>query len=128
MGMMEFTSFPFRLALLPKPFYFLAPYYLGFFFGIVEDYLFAGFGPPYLASTPWYKKNMLPKDSMSDVDENVDENGSLGEDPIVSNDTKDDEVEHDPFEFSHMMKFHFLECCLIQRFGRFKGLMMAMQI
>jgi hypothetical protein len=27
-----------------------------------------------------------------------------------------------------MMKFHFQECCLIRRFGKFKGLMMAMQI
>jgi hypothetical protein len=99
-----------------------------FFFATIGDYLSTNFGPPYFASIPWYKKNMLSKDSMSNVDENVDENDSLGEDPIISNDMKDDEVEHDPFEFSHMMKFHFQECCLIRRFGKFKGLMMAMQI
>jgi hypothetical protein len=51
---------------------------------------------------------------MSNVDENVDENDSLGEEPIISNDMKDDGVEHDPFEFSRMMKFHFQECCLIR--------------
>jgi hypothetical protein len=49
----------------------------------------------------WYEKNMLSKDSMSNVDESVYENNSLGEDPIMSNEPEVDEVEHDPFEFPH---------------------------
>jgi hypothetical protein len=71
---------------------------------------------------------MFFKDLMSNVDENVDENNSLGEDPMVSNDLEDDEIEYDPFEFSHMTKFHFQECYLIRRFGKFKGLTMVMQV
>jgi hypothetical protein len=49
----------------------------------------------------WYKKNMLFKNLISDVDENVDENNSLGEDPIVLDEHDEDEVEHDPYEFFH---------------------------
>ncbi len=42
-----------------------------------------------------YKKNVLSRDSMSNVDENVDESKSLGNNPIVSNEDQD---QHDPFE------------------------------
>jgi hypothetical protein len=39
------------------------------------------------------RKDMLSKDSTSDVDESGNESKSLGEDPIVSN---EDENQHDP--------------------------------
>jgi hypothetical protein len=42
---------------------------------------------------------MLFEDSMSDVDESVDESKSLNEDPITSNEFNGDDIEHDPFEF-----------------------------
>ncbi len=49
----------------------------------------------------WYENNMLFPNSMSNVDESVDENDSLGEDPIVSNEPDKNDVEHNPFEFPH---------------------------
>jgi hypothetical protein len=49
----------------------------------------------------WYKKNMLFKKPMSNVDENVNENNSSGKDPITSNEPNEDEVEHGPFKFLH---------------------------
>jgi hypothetical protein len=47
----------------------------------------------------WYEKNVLFKDSMFDVDENVNVSDSSGQDPIVSNEPNENEVEHNPFEF-----------------------------
>jgi hypothetical protein len=44
---------------------------------------------------------MLFEDLMSDVDENVVESDPLDEDPITSNESDEDEVKHDPFEFLH---------------------------
>jgi len=44
----------------------------------------------------WYKKNMLSKDLMSNVDKIVDENESPSEDPLMSN---EDENQDDPFGF-----------------------------
>ncbi len=38
---------------------------------------------------------------MSNVDERADENDLSNEDPITSNESNEDEVEHDPFEFLH---------------------------
>jgi hypothetical protein len=55
----------------------------------------------------WNENNMLFKDSMFDVDENVDKSESLGEDPIVSNELDEDEVKHDPFEFLNDDKIMF---------------------
>ncbi len=49
----------------------------------------------------WYKKKMLSKDSMPNVNESVNENNSLGENPITSDELNEDEVKHDPFEFPH---------------------------
>jgi hypothetical protein len=45
----------------------------------------------------WYEKNMLSEDSMFDVDESVDESDSSDNDPIVLDESNEDEVEHDPF-------------------------------
>jgi hypothetical protein len=42
---------------------------------------------------------MLSNGSMFNVDESVDKRKSLGEDPMMSDEFDDDEVEHDPFEF-----------------------------
>jgi hypothetical protein len=44
---------------------------------------------------------MLFEDLVSNVDESANENDSLGEDPIVSYEPYEDEVEHDPFQFPH---------------------------
>jgi hypothetical protein len=44
---------------------------------------------------------MLSEDAVSDVDESADENNSSNKDLIVSNELDEDEIEHDPFEFSH---------------------------
>ncbi len=49
----------------------------------------------------WYKKKMLSKDSMPNVNESVNENNSSGENPITSDELNEDEVKHDPFEFPH---------------------------
>jgi hypothetical protein len=57
-----------------------------------------------------YKKNVLSKDSMSNVDENVDESKSLGNNPIVSNEDQD---QHDPLNSLMKTTFHFQDCCLI---------------
>jgi len=38
---------------------------------------------------------------MFDVDENVNKKNSSNKDPITSNELNEDEVEHDPFEFSN---------------------------
>jgi hypothetical protein len=43
----------------------------------------------------------MSEDSMSNVDENVDESNSLDEDPTTSEEPDDDEIKHDPFEFPH---------------------------
>jgi len=43
---------------------------------------------------------MLFKYSMFNVDESADENNSSSEDPIMSNELDEDEIERDPFEFS----------------------------
>ncbi len=51
--------------------------------------------------TTWYEKNMLFQNLISNVDDSVDENDSLGEDSITSNELNEDEVEHNPFEFPH---------------------------
>jgi hypothetical protein len=50
---------------------------------------------------------MLDKDSMSNVDESANESNSSGEDPIVLDETNEDEVEHGPFEFPHDDKIPF---------------------
>jgi hypothetical protein len=50
--------------------------------------------------TAWHKKNMLFEDSMFDVDESANENDSLDKDPTTSNESNENDVEHDPFEFS----------------------------
>ncbi len=42
-----------------------------------------------------------------DVDENANESNSVGEDPIVLNEPYEDEIKHDPFEFSHDDKILF---------------------
>jgi hypothetical protein len=42
----------------------------------------------------WYDKNMLFGDLMSNVDENVNESESLGEDPIALDEPNEDEVKH----------------------------------
>jgi hypothetical protein len=55
----------------------------------------------------WYEKNMLFEDLMSNVDESVNESESLGEDPIASNETNENEVKHDPFEFPNDYKILF---------------------
>jgi hypothetical protein len=44
---------------------------------------------------------MLFEDLMSDVDENAVKSDSLDKDPIASNESNEDEVEHEPFEFLH---------------------------
>jgi hypothetical protein len=44
---------------------------------------------------------------MFNVDESVDENDSSSEDAIVSNELNEDEIEHDPFEFSPNVKIPF---------------------
>jgi hypothetical protein len=44
---------------------------------------------------------MVSDDSMSDVDENVDERNSLEEDSTTWDELDEDEVKHDPFEFPH---------------------------
>jgi hypothetical protein len=44
---------------------------------------------------------MLFQNLISNVDDSVDENDSLGEDSITSNELNEDEVEHNPFEFPH---------------------------
>jgi hypothetical protein len=44
---------------------------------------------------------------MSDVDDNANESNSVGEDPIVLNEPYEDEIKHDPFEFSHDDKILF---------------------
>ncbi len=54
-----------------------------------------------------YKKNMLSKDSMSQVDESVDENNSLDKDSKTSNELDENEVKHDPLEFPHDDKIPF---------------------
>ncbi len=50
---------------------------------------------------------MLSKYLMFNVDESVDENDSSSEDAIVSNELNEDEIEHDPFEFSPNVKIPF---------------------
>jgi hypothetical protein len=49
----------------------------------------------------WYEMNMLSKYSMFDVDENENKSNSSNKDPITSNEHDEDEVGHDPFEFSN---------------------------
>ncbi len=44
-----------------------------------------------------------------DVDENVVESDSSNENPITSNESDEDEVEHDPFEFLHDDEIPFSE-------------------
>jgi hypothetical protein len=44
---------------------------------------------------------MVSKNSMSNVDESVDENDSSNEDPITLDESNEDEIKHDPFEFLH---------------------------
>jgi hypothetical protein len=61
----------------------------------------------------WYEKNMLSKDSMSEIDESANENNSLGKDSKTSNESNEDEVKHDPFESLMMTRFHFEDYCLI---------------
>jgi hypothetical protein len=60
-----------------------------------------------------YEKNMLSKYSIFNVDESANENDSSSEDPIVSDEPDEDEIEHEPFEFSLMTRFHFQDCYLI---------------
>ncbi len=55
----------------------------------------------------WYEKNMLSKDSMFEIDESANENNSLGKDSKTSNESDEDEVKHDPFEFPHDDKIPF---------------------
>jgi hypothetical protein len=76
----------------------------------------------------WYEKNMVFKDSMLNVDESAYESHSSDKDPTTLNEPDEGEVEHDPLNTLMMMKFHFQNCCLIQRFCRLKGLIMVMQI
>ncbi len=38
---------------------------------------------PSISPMTWYEKNVLFKDSMFDVDENVDASDSSGKDPII---------------------------------------------
>jgi hypothetical protein len=47
-----------------------------------------------------YEKNMLFKYLMFNVDESLDENNSSNQDPVMSNEPNENEIEHDPFEFS----------------------------
>ncbi len=37
---------------------------------------------------------------MFNVDESLDENNSSNQDPVMSNEPNENEIEHDPFEFS----------------------------
>ncbi len=55
----------------------------------------------------WYEKNMLSKYSMSEIDESANENNSLGKNSKTSNESNEDEVKHDPFEFPHDDKIPF---------------------
>jgi hypothetical protein len=56
---------------------------------------------------------MVSKNSMSDVDESVDESDSSNKDPTTLDESDEDEVEHDLFNSLMMKKFHFEDCCLI---------------
>jgi hypothetical protein len=44
---------------------------------------------------------------MSNVDESANESDSLGENPIALDETYENEIEHDPFEFPHDDKIPF---------------------
>ncbi len=52
---------------------------------------------PNINPTTSYKKNMLFEDSMFDVNESVDESDSLDDNPIMLDESNEDEIEHDPF-------------------------------
>jgi len=52
---------------------------------------------------------MVRKNMLFDVDENVVESDSSNENPITSNESDEDEVEHDPFEFLHDDEIPFSE-------------------
>ncbi len=55
----------------------------------------------------YYEKNMLFENSIFDVDENANENDSSSEDPIMLDESNEDEVKDDPFEFPHDDKIPF---------------------
>jgi hypothetical protein len=71
---------------------------------------------------------MVSENSMFDVDESANESDSLNEDPTLLNELDEDEVNMTPLNSLIMTRFHFQDCCLIQQFGKFKGLTMVMQI
>jgi len=76
----------------------------------------------------WYKKNMLFKSSMSNVDQSANKSELLGEDPITLMNLMRMKLNMTPLNSLMMMRFRFQDCCLTRWFGRFKGLIMAMQI
>jgi hypothetical protein len=63
----------------------------------------------------WYKKNMVSKNSMSNVDESANESDSSNKDPTTLDESDEDEVKHDLFNSLMMMKFHFQDCCPIRQ-------------
>jgi hypothetical protein len=64
---------------------------------------------------------MVFEDPMSDVDESVDESDSLDEDPTTLNESNEDEVEHDPFEFPHDDEMAFLRLLYDQMVWQVQG-------
>jgi hypothetical protein len=55
----------------------------------------------------WYKKNMVSKNLMSNVDENVNESNSLDKDLTLLDELNENEVKHNPFECPHDDKIYF---------------------
>ncbi len=57
----------------------------------------------------WYENNMLSKDLMSNVGESANESDSLDKDLITLDETNENEIKHDPFEFPHHDEIPFLK-------------------
>ncbi len=66
----------------------------------------------------WYKKNMLFKDFMFDVDLNSNGNDTSEDNPLVLDEEED---QHDPFEFPTnkfpSKDFHFQDYYIMLAFG-----------
>jgi len=63
--------------------------------------------------TTWYKKNMVSKNLMSNVDENVNESNSSNKDLTLLDELNENEVKHNPLNAPMMTRFIFQDCCLI---------------
>ncbi len=61
----------------------------------------------------WYKKNMVSKNLMSNVDENVNESNSSNKDLTLLDELNENEVKHNPLNALMMTRFIFQDCCLI---------------